>query len=78
MIEKVRHRGKVENSRVLQSAAGFRRSQTADQDSLAVRWAIEIYRNLSQSGSLLYRLMAEAPKVPATDSANVDTISIWV
>jgi hypothetical protein len=31
MIEKVRHRGKVENSRVLQSAAGFRRSQTADQ-----------------------------------------------
>ena len=34
--------------------------------TLAVGWAIEIYRNLSQSGSLLYRLMAEAPKVPAT------------
>ena len=50
------------------------------QQTLAVSWAIEIYRNLSQSGSLLYRLMAEAPKVPATDSANVDTIlaPIWV
>ena len=33
--------------------------------TLAVSWAIKIDRNLSQSGFLLSRLMAEAPKVPA-------------
>jgi hypothetical protein len=47
---------------------------------LAVSWAIEIYRNLSQSGSLLYPADGRVSESSSANSANVDTIlaPIWV